>query len=212
MSIAVIFDLDGTLWDATGSAETIWNGVLANYPDISFRMRKDISEKLMGKTMEEIGDCLFPDISAAEKDSIMADLSIAEVKYLYDHGGVLYEGVKNTMKQLSGSHQLFIVSNCQDGYIQAFLHAHQMEAYFTDFEMSGRTGKGKGENIRILMQRNSINRAVYVGDTESDEKASVSAGIPFIYAEYGFGTANHPYARIEKILQLPDMIKEIECV
>ena len=77
MSIAVIFDLDGTLWDATGSAETIWTGVLANYPDISFRMRKDISEKLMGKTMEEIGDYLFPDISAAERESIMADLSIA---------------------------------------------------------------------------------------------------------------------------------------
>ena len=35
MSIAVIFDLDGTLWDATGSAETIWNGVLANYLNIS---------------------------------------------------------------------------------------------------------------------------------------------------------------------------------
>lgn len=47
-----------------------------------------------------------------------------------------------------------------------------MERYFEDIEMSGRTGLDKGKNIRLLMERNHIGQAVYVGDTKGDEKAA----------------------------------------
>ncbi len=40
------------------------------------------------------------------------------------------------------------------------------------------------------MERNSLDRAVYVGDTQGDLDASDSAGVPFIHAAYGFGTVN----------------------
>ncbi|WP_306416999.1 HAD family hydrolase [Halobacillus sp. Marseille-P3879] len=80
-----------------------------------------------------------------------------------------------------------MVSNCQDGYIEAFYKYHKLEKYFDDYENPGRTGLSKGENIQLIIDRNNLSAPVYVGDTEGDRKAAVYAGIPFVYAQYGFG-------------------------
>ena len=103
---------------------------------------------------------------------------------------------------LSKKYYLYIVSNCQKGYIEAFLHAHHLEKYFKDIEMSGRTGKDKGHNILLLMERNHIQEAVYIGDTHGDQEASRFAGIPFIFASYGFGNVTHPDKVIKSFKEL----------
>ena len=50
-----------------------------------------------------------------------------------------------------------------------------------DIEMSGRIGLDKGSNIRLVMERNNITQAVYVGDTQKDAAAAEKAGIPFCF-------------------------------
>ena len=204
---AVIFDLDGTLWDSTGCASGIWNRVLSNYKEITWKMTKEKAERLMGKTMEEIGLVLFPELSEEKRSSIVDEYGAAEVEYLTENGAVLYDGLEETLKKLKQEYELYIVSNCQDGYVPAFLYAHKLGRYFSDIEMSGRTGLDKGSNIRLIMERNNIQRAVFIGDTESDEKAARIAGIPFIYASYGFGKATEPDAVITKITELPECVK-----
>ena len=206
--LAIIFDLDGTLWDSTGCASDIWNRVLEKHNEISFRMTKEKATQLMGKTMEDIGKILFPMFVEAERKAVVDEFGKEEVKYLAGNGAVLYEGLEEVLAELHGSYKLYIVSNCQDGYVPAFLHAHKLEEYFQDIEMSGRTGLDKGSNIKMIMERNNIKFAVYIGDTEGDEKAARFAGIPFIYAEYGFGNALSPDAVITQIKQLPKCIKE----
>ncbi len=203
---AVIFDLDGTLWDATGCSSDIWNRVFDKHKEVKFRMTQEISAGLMGKTMEEIGDVLFPELPITERRAITDEFGVEEVKYLQENGAVLYSGMKDTVSQLAKEYDLYIVSNCQDGYVPAFLKAHDMGSYFKDIEMSGRTGKDKGQNIKLLMERNVIENACYVGDTEGDEKAARFAGIPFIWAAYGFGKAKAPDAIINSITDLPELL------
>ena len=72
--------------------------------------------------------------------------------------------------------------------------------------MSGRTGLDKGSNIRLVMERNNITQAVYVGDTQKDAAAAEKAGIPFIFAEYGFGDAPNAVLRIGSIEELPQAV------
>ena len=208
--LAIIFDLDGTLWNSTGCACDIWNRVLEKYNDISLRMTKEKAEKLMGKTMEEIGEYLFPELSAEARNRILDEFGDEEVEYLKENGAVLYEGLEETLNILIQKYKLYIVSNCQDGYVNAFLQAHKLETYFVDIEMSGHTGLDKGNNIKLIMKRNAIKSAVYVGDTEGDEKSAHFAGIPFIYAKYGFGEAILPDAIITDIRELPECIKAFE--
>ena len=90
-------------------------------------------------------------------------------------------------KELAKTYDLYIVSNCQCGYIEQFLRKTQLEAYIKDIECFGNTGKNKGENIRLLVKRNSLKAPVYIGDTKGDCDASKEAGVPFIFASYGFG-------------------------
>ena len=208
--LAIIFDLDGTLWNSTGCACAIWNRVLEKHNNISIRMTKERAEQLMGKTMEDIGKILFPELNEEERNAIVDEFGDEEVKYLAENGAILYEGLEEILKVLSRKYKLYIVSNCQDGYVSAFLQAHKLERYFFDIEMSGRTGLGKGNNIKLIMKRNNIKSAVYIGDTDGDEKSARFAGIPFIYAKYGFGEAVSPDAIITDISELSECIKIFE--
>jgi phosphoglycolate phosphatase len=82
---------------------------------------------------------------------------------------------------------LFIVSNCQCGYIECFLGANGGAPFITDHLCADDTKREKAENIRILVERYGLKSPVLVGDTTSDSIAAEKAGIPFIYAKYGFG-------------------------
>ena len=206
MKRAIIFDLDGTLWDSTGCACAIWNRVFDKHSEVDFKMTQEKAAILMGKTMPEIGAVLFPEMEEEARMKIVDDFGDEEVAYLSEHGAVVYDGLVETLEELKKTYDLYIVSNCQDGYVPAFMKAHQVEKYFSDIEMSGRTGMEKGRNIAFLMERNRISDAVYVGDTEGDEKAARFAGIPFIWASYGFGKALGPDAVLPKLTDLPEVM------
>ena len=58
------------------------------------------------------------------------------------------------------------------------------------------------------MERNGIEKAVYVGDTQGDCDASRAAGIPFVWASYGFGQPNTYTYKIQSLSQLGELLQE----
>ena len=100
---------------------------------------------------------------------------------------ILYPGVAETMKALCQKVPLFIVSNCQSGYIELFLEKTSLTDCITDSECPGGTGLPKGPNIRLVADRNHLQNPVYVGDIDGDRQASEEAGVKFCHASYGFG-------------------------
>ena len=202
---AIIFDLDGTLWDSTHQVVNVWNRVLEKHPGMREPVTQEEAASWMGKTPDEIAVVMLPEETEEVAKQIMDECCIEECVYLAEYGGRLYGDVRAVMETLKQRYRLFIVSNCQSGYIQAFLKYHQLEDLFEDFEMSGQTGLPKAENIRLIMERNQVESAVYVGDTEGDENAAHEAGIPFIHAAYGFGKAKNPEGTIRS---LNDLVNE----
>ena len=209
MKKAILFDLDGTLWDSTGCAAVIWNRVLEGHPEAAAPITPAQTARLMGKTMAEIGQSLFPALSDEARQAILEEFEAEEVRYLSKNGAVLYAGVCETLEALAPQYSLYIVSNCQEGYIQAFLKAHALESLFQDFESSGRTGLDKAQNIQLVMARNALTRAAYVGDTAGDEVAAHRAGLRFIWARYGFGKAASPDDAIDSLAALPKCIEAL---
>lgn len=185
----IIFDLDGTLWDATGVTAETWKSVLAENPGVTPAVELTVENirKYMGLTNAELGKVFFPGLSQEEQLRLMYSSCALENKWLGERGGVLYPGVLCTLSELSRKYKLYIVSNCQCGYIECFLGANGGAEYISDFECSDNTGLEKSENIRLIAQRNNIAYPVYVGDTTSDSTAAEKCGVPFIYAKYGFG-------------------------
>lgn len=183
----IIFDLDGTLWDATEQICKTWNQILDQYPEIETVITIEKLSDCMGLLMEDIATKLFPELSKEMQLKVLKECCIKENEYLARNGGTLYPHLQETLEILSKTYKLFIVSNCQDGYIQSFLHAHKLDKYFTDFESAGNTGLTKGENNKLIIERNHLKSAIYVGDTLGDAQSAIDANIPFIFAKYGFG-------------------------
>lgn len=206
MKKGIIFDLDGTLWDSTKQVVKAFNEVLAPYQK---QITEEIIAGFMGKTLDEIAKNIFPDLEPSESLKLLKACCDQEQIYLEQHGGILYPHLETCLARLKEDYHLYIVSNCQDGYIQAFLDYHQLHAYFEDFEMAGRTGKCKGENIKLVIQRQQLDWAVYVGDTQSDLDGADLAQIPFIWASYGFGQVSRTVPTLKTFEELPQRIDEL---
>lgn len=184
---SIIFDLDGTLWSAIEGICKSWKTVLSKYPDIKKEITPADLESCMGLQIKEIGRKLFPELDEDFQMKLLKEHCDTEQVILEKEGGNLYPKVEDTLKELAKKYKLFIVSNCQTGYIPCFFKAHKLDKYFIDSECSGNTGLTKAENIKLVMKRNQLLQPVYVGDTALDGASARDAGVPFIYARYGFG-------------------------
>ena len=208
---AIIFDLDGTLWNALDGIHLTWNQVVANHSD--YRKEPISFEELegcLGLPMTEIAARLFPSTTAEQQQALMDECCTKENDYLAEHGGILYPRLEETLLKLKKSYQLFVVSNCQPGYIESFIKAHKLEKCFDDIECWGNNLLPKGENNKLIMERNKVTRAVYVGDTAGDEESARVAGIPFIFAKYGFGEAKAPDYILDAFSNLPELMDQID--
>lgn len=202
----IIFDVDGTLWDTTEVVATAWSEAIAGIGKTAAVVSADVLKKVFGKTMKVIADNLFYDADEKTKELIMEQCCIYEHEALEENtDDLLYPDVAETIKQLSGKCCLFIVSNCQSGYIELFMKKAGIESYITDWECFGNNGNMKGENIMLLMKRNNITDAIYVGDTQGDYEATQMARIPFVFAKYGFGSVENYDWAISGIKELLEM-------
>ena len=206
----VLFDIDGTLWDAVPQMHASWNAVLESRPESAGRtLSLQEVYSLMGHTGEEIAAYTLPRLPEELRMDIMSEAFAREHEDLKTIPGTFYPGVGETMRQLSAAgYGIGIISNCQDGYIGIMLSHGGFRDFVIDSECSGRTGMPKGDNIRLLLERNHVSAddAVYVGDTSMDEAASRAAGVRFVFASYGFGKASCPDAVIRSISELPDIL------
>ncbi len=205
MTDGIIFDLDGTLWNATEQICKTWNMVLEEYPYIREPISVKELEGCMGLLLPDISRRLFTNESPKLQEELINKCCDMEVKYLSEHGGTLYPDLEKTLALLSQKYKLFIVSNCQSGYIESFYKGHGLQKYFTDCECAGNTGKNKGENNKLIIKRNELESPVYVGDTESDRLSATEADIPFVYAAYGFGNVKSYDYIINKFSELADI-------
>lgn len=205
---AIIFDVDGTLWDTTDLVATAWNlgakelQIKTDTPITGERLKGEF-----GKPMDIIVSNLFPNESKAMQEEILKVCCKHEHRILRENKtSLLYPGVQEVFKELSKTLKVCIVSNCQVGYIELFLESNNLGKYVTDYESFGNTRLTKGENIRLVMERNNLKNVFYVGDTRGDYEACQYAEVPFVYAAYGFGAVAHPQNKIESIQEILSMV------
>lgn len=206
---SIIFDVDGTLWDSTDVVADSWNVAIRNTLGIEANLDGARLKQLFGKTMDEIGLDILPMFDKKKRDEVCRICYKYEDEYLLKNSGIFYDGVKETINKLAEKYDLYIASNCQTGYIETTMRYGGFTDKIKDFICYDDTKLPKGENIKILMQRNNIKDAVYVGDIQGDFEASKLAGIPMIYASYGFGKVENPNYTINDIKELPSLMEKI---
>ena len=204
---SIILDVDGTIWDTTEIVAGGWNIAINKYfPDVP-HVTGEILKGQFGKTMNVIADNPFKGLDQKQKTFLMAECCRQEQIALHaNKKNITYEGVVETIKELSKTIKLFIVSNCQKGYIEVVMEKNQITPYISDFECYGNTGLGKADNIKLLVERNKLKAPVYVGDTQGDADACKEAGVQLIWAAYGFGIVKKYFCKIENFRELKNVI------
>ncbi len=209
----LIFDVDGTLWDSTPIVARGWNRAISEAEGCDVVITPERLRREFGQPMDVIADHLFGGITDQERRQRLLDqCCLYEQKLLEENQtDISYPGMRDGMEKLAEEYRLYIVSNCQCGYIELVMEKNHMTHLIRDFECFGNTGTCKGETIRTLMARNEIPReeAVYIGDTKGDQEAAKLAGISFIHAAYGFGQVEDADAVIHEFAGLGQVLKKL---
>ena len=195
---SIIFDVDGTLWDSTDIVADAWTRCLDEEFQIPMLITSAKLKSLFGQLLPDIARQLFPEHSKEEQLRIIDACCDAEHRALLKTCAPLYPELEKTLAELAKHYPLFIVSNCQAGYIEVFLEATGFSDYFKGHLCPGDTGMAKAENILKIKKDYALKDPVYVGDTLGDFHACRKAGVPFIFASYGFGSVPEPDYTIQQ--------------
>ena len=210
MKKGILFDLDGTLWDSSAEVTEAWNAAIREAGRTEQFTVADM-HNFMGRTLEAIAALMFPQETEAEQLRLILRCTEREYSYLSAHYGHLFAEEESVLRGLAAEYALGIVSNCQEGYIELFLNPAEnpFAEVFCDFECAGHTGLSKGQNIRLVMERQGITDCIYVGDTQGDADAAAEAGVPFVHAAYGFGQVRDAAAVLHDIRELPQTARTL---
>ena len=101
MKDAIVFDLDGTLWDTVSAVVRSWNEVLDRRPEARAHLTEDAMRAYMGKTTEQIAALMLPALPLEEALALMAECTQSEYAYLRAHGGGrLFDGLRPALEAL----------------------------------------------------------------------------------------------------------------
>lgn len=206
---SLIFDIDGTLWDSRALVAEGYNLQLRSEGLDRLCIDAERLKSLFGKVMSDIGDALFGEFPPEERYALMERCMERENQYLEENEcRIGYPGVAETMEALAKTHRLFIVSNAQCGYPELCIQKLGLGKWIEGHMCFGDTGTSKGKTIRTLMEKYDISSAAYIGDTQGDYESTLEAGIPFVWADYGFDTPAGYDFRIHEFKDLLNLVRE----
>ncbi|MCR5047207.1 MAG: HAD family hydrolase [Treponema sp.] len=210
-SDGIILDIDGTIWNTTHVITVAWNGAIDESGFAAQKVTSEALQKEFGKPMNVIADDLWPNLTQEQKNVLMEKCCEHEqVALKANQKDISYPAVREGIKELAKRFNIYIVSNCQSGYIELTMEKNGIQSFIRDHECYGNTKKGKADNLRFLVERNSLKAPVYVGDTQGDADACREAGVKFIWASYGFGSVDSCAAKISRFDELLDLLQNLD--
>jgi phosphoglycolate phosphatase len=191
---AVIFDLDGTLFQTETLLETVHRRVFETLrseglyqgptPPIAMLLGS------LGMLLTDIWKRVMPDGSPASHDRANVLLLQYELEELAFGRGSLYPGVRETLDALHGRGiRLFIASNGLEAYVKGVPQVKGLAELFEGTYSAGEFGTvSKVDLVRRLMGTCGVKGGWMVGDRSSDVEAGLKNGLSVVGCDYaGFG-------------------------
>jgi phosphoglycolate phosphatase len=190
---AIIFDIDGTLWDATNASARGWNNATKSL-DIDKKITEKDIKKVIGAPFDICVEYTYPGLQKKHPTLIEA-LNKHELDVIKKEGGDCYLGVKEGLEKLAKHYAIYLVSNCQGWYLSSFLEHCDIAQFISGMDCNGLSGLPKDQMLTRMKEKYAMEHPVYIGDTKGDESSAKKANMDFIHVSYGFGEADHYIAQ-----------------
>ena len=212
MNSAVIFDMDGTLFQT--------NLILESALESTFEQLRQKDQwtgttpiekyrEIMGVPLPIVWETLCPEHSPQMREQSNQLFQLALIEQIKSGNGALYEGVESTLIKLAQTQPLFIASNGQTDYLQAIAETYNLtkwikSIYSIDLIASG----NKSELVAIVLKENNIQSGFVVGDRSSDIQAAHDNHLTSIGVRFDFAQENE----LEKADYIVNRFDEISAI
>lgn len=217
MSLAVLFDLDGTLLNSLADLANAGNAVLrahgfADHPEDAYRY-------FVGDGIRVLVRRILP--AAVRDDDELADQILSEFRERYAHGwnvrSHLYPGVIDMLAELERRNlAMAVLSNKPEEFTLQCVNHYMASVPFVAVlgVTDKRPHKPDPTGALEVVQQTGIpaDRWVYLGDTATDMQTAGSAGMLPVGAAWGFRDAEELWRAgagvvIEQPCELIDIVK-----
>jgi phosphoglycolate phosphatase len=203
---AIIFDIDGTLWDASPASAEGWNTGLAKL-GINRKVSAEQARSVAGNPYDKCIDILLPGLRIKYPE-LRKTLEGCEIEAVESRGGEFYDGVIEGIRTLTSESKVFLVSDCQEWYLNLFFGFSRLKSVLTGFDCNGISGLPKNEMLARIKRDYFLHNPVYIGDIASDETAAKLAGIDFVHAAWGFGQPVGETKTVGSFAELLDYLRD----
>jgi len=200
---AVIFGLDGVLWNTCELRAKAWTEAISQMGGHRVIDSHDI-ESISGHILADALKELIPTLGEQHFFQVLSVINQTEKKWIEPNPGCIYEGVLETLPQLAQKVPLYLVSSSQQWYAEAFLNHTKTSSYFSDWNSFGRSNRSKEEMIKEIVEKHQLKNPLFIGDTVLDSMAAQRASVKFGFVTYGFGSvkAQPKFEKFSEILNL----------
>jgi len=189
MKKAIIFDLDGTLLNTLVDIAEAVNSVLVQYDYPTHK--ENAYKKFIGNGIEVLAKKSAPN-NISDENFIKFLFDIKETyRQMQNTKTKPYQGILDLLKQLnSNGVKIAILSNKPDEFMEATINRYFSEI---DFEIIFGSRKGvqpkpNPEGLYTILDILKLDKSdcFFVGDTSTDIKTGVNAGLESIGVSWGF--------------------------
>ncbi|MFJ7512667.1 HAD hydrolase-like protein [Peribacillus simplex] len=192
MSKAIIFDMDGTLFQTNLILEPALEetfDVLRKENLWDTKTPIEQYRKIMGLPLPIVWETLCPNHSLEIRVKSNEIFHKKLIELIQAQKGALYADVEKTLNELSKKYPLFIASNGQIEYLQAIVETYNLDRFIQNTYSIQLIRSGhKSDLVQMVKNKNQIGKGYVVGDRSSDISAAkdndlIAVGVNFDFAQ-----------------------------
>lgn len=215
----IIFDLDGTLVDSVDAIYAVSQKTLLSLglPDIPHVQIRSFIGHGVHHLTRSMARFLALDPAGSKADEIYRIFS--ELYPAQLDGNHCFIGVPEALKELQiRGHHLALCTNKPMAPARSVLNHLGLLKFFPAVVAgdSLASRKPEPEMLHAAIQQTAGNSAVYIGDSEVDQKTALNADIPFVLFTEGYRASSidelNPRAHFSSYSELPDLLQNINAL